>query len=72
MTSCKFQNMGMGKALLVEIVRRHQRSDLTVTTAANNLPALGLYKQCGFVERARKSAGSANLELVHLCKLGAR
>jgi hypothetical protein len=36
------------------------------------LPALGLYEQFGFVERARKSVGFANLELVQLYKAGAR
>jgi ribosomal protein S18 acetylase RimI-like enzyme len=64
----EFQRQGVGKKLLADIVRRNAFAELTVNTAVKNLPALGLYRQFEFVESTRGMVGSANLELVQLCR----
>jgi ribosomal protein S18 acetylase RimI-like enzyme len=62
----KFQRRGIGKRLLATILAEHGRGELTVQTAARNLPALSLYAQAGFVELRRWPVGREPLELVKL------
>jgi ribosomal protein S18 acetylase RimI-like enzyme len=58
------QRSGVASALLREVLCRYTQNTLVVSTAAENTPALALYKRFGFIERARSFAGE--LDLVQL------
>jgi ribosomal protein S18 acetylase RimI-like enzyme len=60
------QRRGVGRALLRQTVVQLTNADLTVQTAARNVPAIALYHQFGFVEFRRWLAGREQLELVKL------
>jgi ribosomal protein S18 acetylase RimI-like enzyme len=61
-----WQRRGLGLALVREITERYPASELTVQTAAANLPALALYARFGLKEYRRWTVGSEPLELVKL------
>jgi ribosomal protein S18 acetylase RimI-like enzyme len=60
------QRQGVGHGLVHEAVRRSQGMTLSVSTGANNLPALSLYKKFGFHEYRFGTIGPENLALVKL------
>jgi ribosomal protein S18 acetylase RimI-like enzyme len=60
------QRQGIGRALLLEAVRRAAGSVLSVATALNNVPALDLYRSLGFVEYRWGTLGAEGLALVKL------
>ena len=53
----QWQRQGVGKTLLRRLVELYGAQGLEVQTAARNLPALALYRQCGFTEVRRSLAG---------------
>lgn len=61
-----YQRRGIGRRLLAAVLAEHGGGELTVQTGANNLPALALYTQAGFVELRRWLVGREPLELVKL------
>ena len=60
------QHEGIGQELVREAVLRSQGMTLSVSTGANNLPALNLYKKFGFHEYRFGTIGPENLALVKL------
>jgi len=63
-----YQQRGLGHALVREATELYLASELTVQTAAANLPALVLYARFGFKEYRRWAFGSEPLELVKLSR----
>jgi ribosomal protein S18 acetylase RimI-like enzyme len=61
-----FQRLGLGRSLVKGMIGRHCSLEITVQTAAANVPALELYASLGFAEYRRWSVGSPPLELVKL------
>jgi ribosomal protein S18 acetylase RimI-like enzyme len=62
----QFQRQGIGRLLMAAVLAEHDGMELTVQTGAENLPALALYAQSGFVEVRRWFVGHEPLELVKL------
>ena len=60
------QREGVGRSLVVEAIRRTDGVVLSVSTAANNAPALCLYRSLGFVEYRWGTVGNENIALVKL------
>jgi ribosomal protein S18 acetylase RimI-like enzyme len=60
------QRQGIGRSLVLEAIRRANGAVLSVSTAANNAPALYLYRGFGFVEYRW---GTVGLEQIPLIKL---
>ena len=65
------QRRGLGQALVRAATDRHPTLELTVQTAAANVPALALYARLGFKEYRRWSSGNEPLELVKLSRSSA-
>ena len=64
----RYQRQGVGRLLLSFISTRFEASHMSVSTAAENGPALALYAALGFVEFRRQFVGPERLELVVLEK----
>ena len=62
------QQRGLGQALVRAATERYLASEITVQTAAANVPALALYARLGFKEYRRWAFGSEPLELVKLSR----
>ena len=60
------QRQGVGNGLLHKAVPRSQGMTLSVSTGANNMPALSLYKKLGFHEYRFGTIGPESLALVKL------
>jgi ribosomal protein S18 acetylase RimI-like enzyme len=65
----QFHRQGIGRLLMAKVLAEHYGVGLTVQTGADNLPALALYAQLGFVEIQRWHVGQEPLELVKLHRL---
>jgi ribosomal protein S18 acetylase RimI-like enzyme len=65
-----WQRQGVARALMRALLAQHGAQNLTVQTAARNLPALALYAQFGFIETQRWLVGPEPLELVKLQRNG--
>ena len=65
------QRRGLGQALVRAATDRHHALELTVQTAAANVPALALYARFGFKEYRRWSSGNEPLKLVKLSRSSA-
>jgi ribosomal protein S18 acetylase RimI-like enzyme len=61
-----FQRLGVARALVASIAGWSKSQKISVFTGAKNAPALGLYKQLGFVECSRRLVGVEQLEIVGL------
>lgn len=64
------QRRGVGRMLLKDVMRRSEGMVISVCTGANNIPALALYMEFGFVEYRHGTIGPENHALVKL-KTGA-
>jgi ribosomal protein S18 acetylase RimI-like enzyme len=60
------QRQGVGRALVVECLRRTVSAVVAVSTGALNAPALALYRQLGFVDYRRGEIGPEKLSLLKL------
>lgn len=60
------QRQGVGRSLVLEAIRRAHGAVLSVSTAADNAPALCLYRSLGFVEYRWGAVGPEHLALVKL------
>jgi ribosomal protein S18 acetylase RimI-like enzyme len=60
------QRQGIGRSLVLEAIRRANGAVLSVSTAANNAPALCLYRGFGFVEYRWGTVGLEHIPLVKL------
>lgn len=67
-----YRSMGIGKALILEIIRRSRGTYrmLTLTVFGTNKPALGLYKKAGFKKYGRLPGGmvrgNRHIDLVYM------
>jgi ribosomal protein S18 acetylase RimI-like enzyme len=66
-----YQRRGIGKLLLSTAISQYKNSIITVSTGAQNLPALALYAKFGFIECMRYAVGHDHdaLELVQLWRV---
>lgn len=63
----KHQRQGIGKFLLSTVLADYKNTEITVSTAVKNAPALALYAKFGFVGYQRCMVGSEEpLELIKL------
>jgi len=67
-----YQRRGIGRLLLAAALNECRGSVVTVSTGANNAPALALYAGFGFVECDRRTVGPQALPLVKLLRPSAR
>jgi ribosomal protein S18 acetylase RimI-like enzyme len=60
------QRRGVGRALVLDCLRRTGSAVVAVSTGALNAPALALYRQLGFVDYRRGEIGPEKLSLLKL------
>ena len=65
------QRRGIGRALVLEALRRSPGMTMAVSTGAQNAPALALYRAMGFVAYRRGVMGPQALAVVKLRRAGA-
>ncbi len=63
-----YQKRGLGLALVREATQRYLGSELTVQTAAANIPALTLYERLGFKVYRRWAISNEPFEMVKLSR----
>ena len=68
----QYQRQGIGRALMLEALRRGKGTNFSVATGVHNLPALALYRSLGFVEYRRGILEAEAIELVKLRRLSPR